>query len=532
MEYQQVTLYVIAIFNSLFSFFVVRGAKGITTTLFGFVSLAVALWAVNLGFFLQTQDRDLSFMFANVYYISAAAIPLLFLYFSFVFPKNKAGFRSRYLLLSAPLIMLAVAVIFKPDIILSDILTFGPTKNVIINKPAYLIYTLYFLFYVGLSYVYLSRSFRRTQQKTEKTQIKFLVVGTAIAYLFGMIFNLFLPWLGDYSHIWLGPLFSLIMVVTIGYAVIKHHLFNSKIIATETLTFSLWAFILIRTVLSESFQEKVINSFLLVILVIIGTLLIRSVRKEVETREQIQKLAENLKHANARLQELDRQKSEFVSLASHQLKSPLTAIRGYASMVLDGSFGKVPAKMTEAVDRIEKSSGSMVDVIEDFLNITRIEQGRMKYDFVPLDLRDLVKELVDELDPTIKTSGLEFKVDMPKEPMTVVADKGKLRQVILNLIDNAVKYTPKGFVHVKVERTDGHILFSTKDSGIGIPKEFVIHMFGKFNRADNSKRIQANGSGIGLYLAQEILKAHKGRIWAESEGDGKGSTFFVELPVA
>lgn len=243
-------------------------------------------------------------------------------------------------------------------------------------------------------------------------------------------------------------------------------------------------------------------------------------------------LYEKLETANEHLRELDREKSEFVSIASHQLRTPLTAISGYASMLLEGSYGKLSKKTEEAVSRIYQSSGRLVLIIEDFLNITKIEQGKMNYQFMTVDMKKLLRELVEEMEPLAHEKKLELTLKIDDEgSFNATADFGKIRQVMSNLIDNGIKYSSSGNITVLLSRSlaRGKIYVSVHDTGIGISQKTMEKLFQKFSRAEGVKKIYTEGSGLGLYVAQEMIKAHHGRIWAESEGEGKGSTFHVEL---
>jgi len=294
----------------------------------------------------------------------------------------------------------------------------------------------------------------------------------------------------------------------------------------------------VKIFLVDNNKEKIIDAGFLVYVSIFGIFLIRSVLKEVRAREKIEELATKLEFANLRLKQLDEAKSDFLSIASHQLRTPLTAIKGYASMILEGSYGKISETTKSAVDKIFQSSQRLVLIIGDFLDISHIEQGTMQYDFAALDVRELAKGLTDEFKATIESSTdkskalkISFEAD-EKENFSVNADRNKIRQVVSNLIDNSIKYTPEGFVKVSLSKVseNGNVLLKIDDSGIGISAETMPNLFKKFGRAKSLSSAYANGSGLGLYVAKEIIKAHKGKIWAESEGEGKGSKFFVELP--
>lgn len=252
--------------------------------------------------------------------------------------------------------------------------------------------------------------------------------------------------------------------------------------------------------------------------------------------ETLQHFSEKLANANERLKELDKLKTEFVSIASHQLRSPLAAIKGYASMLLEGSFGELSLGAREAIGRIFSSSSFMARSVDDFLNVSRIELGRMKYDFSSFDICSLIDLVIDEQQPFAKEKKLKLAHDKPKgaEGCNIYADIGKVKQVLTNLVDNAIKYTPKGSITVKFDRNPEKktITIMVKDIGMGMERGTIEKLFKKFSRADDANKVNVIGTGLGLYVAKNLIEAQNGRIWAESEGPGKGSTFYIELPEA
>jgi signal transduction histidine kinase len=270
------------------------------------------------------------------------------------------------------------------------------------------------------------------------------------------------------------------------------------------------------------YEKESIQSFINVIAVALDKALIY---------EQLKVTNLKLEKANDRLRELDKQKSEFVSFASHQLRSPLTSIKGYASLMLEGDYGELAAGAKEAAQRIYESSKTLAVVVNDYLNISRIELGTMKYEFKDLDLKALTEEVIAELKPNVEKTGLklEFSCDM-KASYIINADLDKFKQVMGNLIDNSLKYTPNGSIQVFLSRKAGSVVFAVKDTGIGMSEKTIPKLFQKFSRADKASETNIRGTGLGLYIAKEIVEAHKGRIWAESEGEGKGSQFYVEIP--
>ncbi len=242
-------------------------------------------------------------------------------------------------------------------------------------------------------------------------------------------------------------------------------------------------------------------------------------------------LYEEVTIANEKLKSLDKLKTEFLSLASHQLRSPLTAIKGYTSMLLEGSFGIVSEKQKEAIDRVFQSVQHLSKVVEDLLNVTKIEQGGMQYQIAPFDFEKVAKEITEDLSIMAKKKGIEmiFAAD-GKSDYIVNGDMEKIRQVILNVVDNSIKYTPAGIIRVALSRDEKKkkILLTVTDTGLGMTPETIKSLFQKFSRG-NGVKVNMGGSGLGLYLAKQIVESHKGRIWIESSGLNKGSTFYVEL---
>ena len=257
----------------------------------------------------------------------------------------------------------------------------------------------------------------------------------------------------------------------------------------------------------------------------------KQVEKEVAMRERIENQEKELEKANTRLTELDKLKSEFVSLATHQIRGPLTAIKGYASMLMQGDLGAIPENVKGTIGTIFESSNALTVIVQDFLDVSRIEQGKMKYDISVFDLSKLTYDVAEELRPNIERKGLHLKLEI--EPNIIVeADIGKIRQVFENLIDNAVKYTHQGFIYFTVKRAENGVAsISIKDTGVGIKPETLPKLFQKFSRAEDASKANILGTGLGLYVAKQLLTAQHGTIRAESEGEGKGSTFVVELPV-
>jgi signal transduction histidine kinase len=245
-------------------------------------------------------------------------------------------------------------------------------------------------------------------------------------------------------------------------------------------------------------------------------------------RSEIKKATKDLEVANTNLRELDKAKDEFISMASHQLRTPLTAIKGYLSMLLEGDAGEIKMGQYEFVQEAYYGATRMVSLINDLLNVSRMETGRFFLEVSEFDVVKTVSEEIKQLDKAVKDKGLKLSFKKPKH-MTLCADEMKVRQVAMNFIDNAIYYTPHGKIEVKLYEEGKNVCFEVKDNGIGVPKEQQKHLFTKFYRADNARSTRPDGTGLGLFMAKKVIEEHHGDIIFHSE-EGKGSTFGFKLP--
>lgn len=229
--------------------------------------------------------------------------------------------------------------------------------------------------------------------------------------------------------------------------------------------------------------------------------------------------------------EVEQLKTQFVSIASHQLRTPLSGLKWAFHMMLDGNYGPLTVEQKELLKKTLTTNDNLIRLVNDLLDVSRLEEGRFEFRFGAVDIYELTQEIVKELDANIKAGELNVGLEKPDKNAVVEADRDKIKMVLQNIIDNAVKYTPRGgFVKVKIVPRDVSVIFSVQDTGIGIAKEDQKFIFNKFFRARNAIMLQTSGSGLGLYIAKELTKHHNGRIWFDSE-ENKGSTFYIQLPV-
>jgi len=250
-----------------------------------------------------------------------------------------------------------------------------------------------------------------------------------------------------------------------------------------------------------------------------------------EATTDLEKSNKKLTYANDNLQQLDRAKSEFLSIASHQLRTPLSGIKGYLSMLIDGDFGKLPKEAQTIVKDLFQNADRMTRLINTFLNISRIEADRLVIAKKQVDIINVVKDAANSFAPIARKKGLKYSCVLPKKKVIVSVDVDKIKDVIGNFIDNAIKYTQSGYVKVFAEISPKQVRIFVQDSGMGIQKIDIDKLFKKFARGTDITKIDTNGSGLGLFVAKKIIEAHDGVTLISSRGKNKGSKFGFSLPL-
>jgi len=268
------------------------------------------------------------------------------------------------------------------------------------------------------------------------------------------------------------------------------------------------------------------------IIAIQNALAVQEIREFNETlKQQIANATKELRTKNIILQQLDKAKDEFVGMASHQLRTPLTSIKGYISMVLEGDAGKISGPQAQLLNEAFTSSERMVRLINDFLNVSRLQTGKFMIDKHPADLSKVVEQEIDSLQSNAVVHGMKFIYDLPKDFPMINIDEGKMRQVIMNFADNAIYYSHDGStILINLSVDNNNVIFTVQDTGIGVPSDEQASLFTKFYRASNARKQRPDGTGVGLYLAKKIITAHDGKIIFNST-EGKGSTFGFSLPL-
>jgi len=318
-----------------------------------------------------------------------------------------------------------------------------------------------------------------------------------------------------------------------GYAMTKYNMMNIKLILTKLLVLVLNILAIVAIFTASTPTEYAIKISFAIMVFVLSYFLHKSFDNVADQRKQLEKSTIEIKRANKELKKLDKAKSEFISIASHQLRTPLTAIKGYISLILEGAYGKNSPETETALNKVFLANERIIQLVEDLLNITRIESGRLEYHYDDnIQIEEILETLKDTFILRTKEKNLEFKIQTPDKKLPPIkADKSKLTEVISNLIDNAIKYTKEGYVHVIAQEKRKFIRITIKDSGVGISKDSLKSLFTKFSRGTDNTKLYTEGTGLGLYVGKNLIEEQGGRIYAKSDGPGKGSEFIVEMPI-
>lgn len=507
--------------------------------LFFCMTLVLAVWGISYWKWMSVSDYDSAFFWVRLLAASSLFIPVFFSHWVFSILKKRGV--ATILVTTSYVIAIAASSLIGTEYLVVSLepkLLFAFWPNAGVAYSTYIA-----IGYVGLvSYtIFVLINSLKHVGKEKRGQIFYILAGAILG--FGGGATNFPLWY-DIPILPYGTFLVVTFPLLFGYSIVKHKLFNIKSVATEVLVFFFVILLLVQAIMAQTALESILRWIFFAAAAAFGFLIVKSVYREVEQREKIETLAKDLEKtnvdlesANVRLKELDNLKSEFVSLASHQMRGPITAIKGYTSLILDNSYGPVPDKIKEPVGIIFESSKNMATIVDDFLNLTKIEQGKMNYDFTLIDICELSKGVVKELSPNIEKKGLKFIFSCDEgKNFKAIADKGKISQVIMNIVDNSVKYTPSGSVSLSIQRIDASdhpmIRIHVSDTGVGIAADAIPKLFQKFSRARNANEANVLGTGLGLYVVKQMVEAHSGKVWVESAGEGKGSHFIVEIPAA
>ena len=332
----------------------------------------------------------------------------------------------------------------------------------------------------------------------------------------------------DYNY-FLYALFGMpILIGFLAYLIVEYKTFNIKLLATQVLVWGLGALIGAQFFFATSTENYILIAITFIVSIIFGDILIKAIKKEVKQKEELAAL-------NIDLSKLIQQRESLVHLITHKVKGSFTHTKYIFAGILDGMYGEPSDALKKVAKYGLDSDDNGVKTVDLILNASNLQKGTVKFDLKPINFKDLVTSVVDEKKERFEEKGLKLNVDIKEDEYKVNGDAFWLREVVNNLIENALRYTKEGTVNVSLNkelaRDDGNnkMIFSVKDSGVGITPEDRKNLFMEGGRGKDSVKVNVDSTGYGLFTVKLIIEAHSGKVWVDSEGENKGSTFFVEL---
>jgi signal transduction histidine kinase len=363
--------------------------------------------------------------------------------------------------------------------------------------------------------------------KERRLRVQYFLIGLLLFAVLNIVFNVVLPvGFGVYEYYQIGNYSVVFLLGFTAYAIVRQEMFGIRTVLTVIFVSAIGLLLAIDMLaFTENRTLQLFKGAVLILFGYFGYMLVRSVQREIGQREELQRIA-------AELQRSDDAKTEFMSIVSHQLRTPLNAIAGYLSLLLEGMYGNLDAQKREPVERLYRSNQRLIHLVKDLLGVSRIQMGRIEMEMEEVDLCRLITGVVKELTPAAEDKGIELSATCPEAGVPAFSgDTNKLRDSVLNLVDNAIRYTSEGGVSVSLQREGDDVLVRVRDTGPGVHEDEMNALFESFQRGVVGRREWAEGTGLGLYIAQQFVAMHGGKIWAESAGQDKGSTFYIRLPL-
>ena len=481
--------------------------------------------------------------------ISWFITPLFFLFLYF-FTIHLIKEEKKHQILNKATLFLGIVITVitgLTDLVVRETELVNSNMVIIYGKGVFLFLAVGFFLMCATSYVLFKKYF--IMSRREKKKIEYFLIGIFIFYLANVIFNIVLPLFFGITHLYyLGDYSIIIFLSLAAYAITKHNLITTKTLLTKVLiVITTLVFFVDIFVLSNSLTMQVVKTAILIIILYFSQALLKNVEKEHQDKEELrkayrkinryakdlEKLNLKLENANRKFEDLLKMKDEFLHITSHQLRTPLTAIRGMVSMWYEGSFDNLSKrKKKEMLKNICMSAERLNNITNDMLDALELEGGIFKFQFKKMSLEKAIKETISTLKYDYNKKGLYLNFEMKnKKDLLISAEPNYARQIFSNLIDNACKYTNKGGIDISVKKSGKYAKITIKDTGIGVGKKDQKRIFQKFVRSKEAIAENVSGSGLGLFIVKKIVKAHYGKIEFYSEGKGKGSTVEVYLPI-
>jgi len=501
----------------LIGFFVfIKNPKLLTAKILLGISVLFSLWVFFDLILWATDKPSQTIFFWSLLVLIGPLIYAGSLYFIQTFITNNDISLKNKILLTLPLLLTIVLAFTKYSVSGFDLTNCD--REAIEGPLARYGYGVE-IFYTLCVAVFAMERFRKIKDSIERKKIVLVTVGI-------LLFLLTFSWgniVGTFSDDWRLPQWGLfgmpIFIAFLSYLIVKYHEFNIKLIATQALVTTLSILIGSQFFFIKVPGNKILNAITFVISFVAGVFLIRSVKKEVELRESLQIANEG--------------QTNLIHILNHQIKGYLSKSRNIFAELLTGTdYGPINGEVRPMLQTGFDSLTEGVGFVEQVLNSSSAESGTLVYNMQPMDFKTLILETGEKQREQAEKKELSFEIKTEEGKYSMTGDAMQLKEAMRDLIENSINYTPAGSIKINLSNKNGKILFSITDTGVGISEEDKPKLFTKGGRGKDSLKFNVNSTGYGLSFVKAVIEAHKGRVWAESQGVGKGSTFFVELPIS
>jgi signal transduction histidine kinase len=505
----------LALFLGSYAFVKTKGSK--LSTIFFFFTAFVSLWLVgSLVDWVSQNYFYIYFFWSWLDYINVVFF-VLGAYFFGVLARGKVSWieKGLYVALCVPAFWLTVTGNAVTDF-------YQPVCEAIENPTI----TTYKLFAEWAAVAFMLFSLIIAWRKSDKRKrIQMSIVLLAMLLFFAVFsWTEYIATITNIYEINLYGLFVLpIFLIMMVFSITNLEVFKIRFLGTQLLVYTLLIMIGSQFLFLQSTTDAYLNGLTLLTAVFFSLLLLRNTKKELEARMMIEKLAGELEVANEH-------QASLIHFITHQVKGFLTKSRYIFGELIEGTYGALSPKMHEVIKQGYQFNTDGVSMVQNVLHASNIKKGTVTYEKEPLDFKQLVEVQIEKQRKIAEGKGLTFSTHIEPGDYAMEGDAAQLGNAIQNLIDNAIKYTPKGEVTVSLARTDSGIRFSVKDSGIGISEKDKEHIFTEGGKGENSQATNPDSTGYGLYIVKGIAEAHGGKVWFESPGPGQGTIFFIELP--
>ncbi len=522
--YAQIPATLIALLMGFYIFW--NGKHLLLNRLLFSISVLFSLWTITTLIAWTNIHSDFIMFIWSFFSLILGLISIFCTYFIYVFLEKKsvsARIKTIFLILLAPLLFFAATPFNLRGFNLTncDAFDFESTVFKTYGTSLGLLAMVWIL-------VLLIRKYRIANADFKK-QIVLMGIGIELFLFsfFGMEFlATYLTKIGllPDSQLELYGLFGMVIfMIYIIILIVKFGAFNIKLLATQALVWGLVALIGSEFFFAKSRTTQALIGITFAASLVVGYYLIKSVKKEIEQKEIMLKL-------NIELKQSIKQRESLVHLITHKVKGSFTRTKFLFAGMLDGTFGEISPEIKKRAKQGFDFDEGGIKTVDLVLNVSNMQNGLIKYNMKNLDFKELVEQTISEKRIPIEEKGLKLEAEVKPENYSMVGDPIWLKEVVNNLIENSFKYTKEGKITVGLEKKDNKILFSVKDTGVGITEEDKQNLFKEGGRGAKSVEINVDSTGYGLFTVKLIVEAHKGKVWVDSEGEGKGSQFYVELP--